>query len=436
MNFQCLATVIALVLASIGNSTIAQTAPVQLQNYNFDVRYDPADSLVDVVAQVDLQRSDTVKQFLVILSSDARIDSINTIVSKKSLDFPHTFLGKDTLSISFPKEIGEKKELKMNFKYSVPAAKMGELVYVGRGHRWYPLIMDQIAKFRMQVSVPDSFEVLSAGDFEGVRSSGKQQIYTWSSRIPVFKNELIIVRRGHFSKSSLAFDNIDLDLYLVQKKPEIANRVLADIEKEMKFFGKMIGKYANERLTVVEVPEFDGINIASGLLLVGSSNFSDFDKGNREPLRLAVACQWYSTCVFPKFLSRGFWFLQLSLPHYLRLMYLQEAEGAEAFRKELDHGREQYKSIAESTADIALLDIDFPNTREKGIVIYAKGPSILDTVVSQLGDEKWKKFLSETYKQYKGKIFRYEDFKSSLSKYDSTGTLVARLDVMLSSKGE
>ena len=56
--------------------------------------------------------------------------------------------------------------------------------------------------------------------------------------------------------------------------------------------------------------------------MVGSTYIDQFKKGHYENLHLSIAAQWIAAGVFFKLFGKGFWFLQLSLPHYLRLMYL------------------------------------------------------------------------------------------------------------------
>jgi hypothetical protein len=139
--------------------------------------------------------------------------------------------------------------------------------------------------------------------------------------------------------------------------------------------------------------------------------------------------------VFFKFGGKGFWFLQLSLPHYLRLMYLERTKGKDAFAQGLQQGLDAYKEIAGSENEVSILDVDFPNSKEKARVIYGKGPYVIDKLRRQIGDENWEKLIKDIYKDFKGKILTYDEFINYLSRYDKDGTAVAKLKKMLSETG-
>ena len=75
------------------------------------------------------------------------------------------------------------------------------------------------------------------------------------------------------------------------------------------------------------------------------------------------------------------------------------------------------------------------NTREKGLVVYGKGPFVLDLLKKEMGDIKWKNFIRELYLNYLGKILTYDIFKNNLKKYDKSGNLILKFDKMMTEKG-
>ncbi|MCK4339215.1 MAG: hypothetical protein KAW87_04425, partial [Candidatus Cloacimonetes bacterium] len=157
--------------------------------------------------------------------------------------------------------------------------------------------------------------------------------------------------------------------------------------------------------------------------------------GYYENLHFSIACQWIAAGTFNKLFGKGFWFLQISLPHYLRLMCLRQTKGEDVYIKGLQKGFDAYKEIANSDKDVPLIDIDFPDSPEKGKIIYGKGPYIIDQVCIQIGEKNWEKLIKDIYKDFKGRIFNYNDFISYLSKYDEDGTCVPKFEKMLSERG-
>lgn len=93
-----------------------------------------------------------------------------------------------------------------------------------------------------------------------------------------------------------------------------------------------------------------------------------------------------------------------------------------------------YKEIAGTDADIPIYDIQVPNSREQGVALYAKGPWILDQVRSQMGKEDWLKCLQIIYRDYKGKIFAFDDFYSYIEKYGSH-EIAASMERQVKNKG-
>jgi len=159
------------------------------------------------------------------------------------------------------------------------------------------------------------------------------------------------------------------------------------------------------------------------------------EKGGFEALHLAVAEQWIGAGLFPEFGKPGFWFFTISLPHYLRLMCLRQMKGEEAFEQSLHEPLNQYERFSGKTEDIPILNIDFPNTMEKGLLLYGKGPLVIHHVHEALGDDAWKALLMDLYRDFAGKILTYAQFQSCLSKHDRKGTALAQFNALMTRKG-
>ena len=91
---------------------------------------------------------------------------------------------------------------------------------------------------------------------------------------------------------------------------------------------------------------FQGSNICTSLILTGSNFIDQFKKGYYKGLHLPIAAQWFGAGVFGKFNDKGFWFFSLSLPHYLRLMYIKESNNTDSFSQELEKAYHFYETIA------------------------------------------------------------------------------------------
>jgi hypothetical protein len=214
-----------------------------------------------------------------------------------------------------------------------------------------------------------------------------------------------------------------------------AAQILAEAENVFTFYRYHIGEYPHSRLTLIEVPDFDGINIGSGVLTVGSSSVDQMRQGNFDGLYLTIAQQWIGAGVFAKFGEPGFWFLALSVPHYLRLMYVRQTKGEKAFNEAMQRPLMKYREFAGKDNDIPIIAVDFPNSKEKGLVLYAKGPFVISKLHKQMGELRWRSFLQDLYNDFRGRILTYDEFRGCISKHDTSGGTLALLNRLMTQKG-
>ena len=413
-----------------------QTPPAEITSYDIKASWNMMMGQLQVAAELGLNKIDSVQEFDLILSSNVKMGAIKSQTSSGSVDLPYQFTGEDTLKVTVPPTLTSSTNLIVDFFYTLPLGEStGGLIVLDRGNRWYPLILDQIVPFKLTATVPQGYTVFSAGDLIGEKDLNKQSQFVWESKIPVFKLPLIMVESKFYHKSSININGKDMVLYSSTVDQETQNKILSETGDAFKFFSWLVGTYPHNDLTLIEIPGMEGANIASGLLMIGSKSFEAFKQDYYDELLLSVACQWMAAGVFFPFGGKGFWFLQLSLPHYLRLMYVKQSQGVIAFTNNLKGGLEAYKKIAGTENEVSILDVDYPNTKEKATAIYGKGPYVIDLVETQMGDENWDKFLKDIYKNFLGKILTYDEFTSYLSKYDPSGKAVALLNKLVSEKG-
>jgi len=422
------------ILLTIGGCSKEIVVPerIEIKAYNINVNMD-LDNHLNVKAKLEILKDNSINKFELLLSSDAKIRYIKSKMKKNWIDISYT-RNKDTLLLTVPPEIASNKELIIEFKYT-SIGEIKDVFYLDRGHRWYPLIVDQIAKFRIIAKMPPGYEAFSAGDLIDKKKLNDYSQFIWESKIPVFKIPLIVAKSGYFKEAHKECNGKKIYLYFLIDDKESIEEIFSEACNTMKFFNELIGEYHHNQLTIIEYPEFQGTNIATSLLIVGSPLIDAFKKGYYENLHLSIACQWIAAGTFNKLFAKGFWFLQISLPHYLRLMYLRQTKGEEAYIQELQKGLDAYKKVAGTDKDIQIIDIDFPDTREKGRIIYGKGPYIIHKISMQIGEKNWGKLIKDIYKDFTGRIFTYKDFINYLSRYDRDGTCVSKFEKMLSERG-
>jgi aminopeptidase N len=128
--------------------------------------------------------------------------------------------------------------------------------------------------------------------------------------------------------------------------------------------------------------------------------------------------------------------LRESVNEYLAWMFIEHYWGADSLSKCMRMAEAYYKGYVTDSTERPLMEItqNFKNS-EDAIVVYYKGPLIVNELRKALGDENWSRFIQEFYSDYKGKFATYNDFLSILSRYDPGHSITDKLNYRLTSKG-
>ncbi|MBS4035308.1 MAG: hypothetical protein KGZ85_12635 [Ignavibacterium sp.] len=414
----------------------AQSSNVIIHNYKIDALLKESEQRINVDLICTLAATEDLNSLQFLLNSETDLLSVSCRSNSEWQKISFSFNGKDSLLLTSDKKFLKDDYTEIKFNYSLPVDALNDtILLLDRGHRWYPLIVDQIFTYTLKCTVPEKYEVLTSGNLQTVKNINKNSVFNWNCNKPVFKLPLIIFNPEVYKRSGLISSENILDFYPLTIDSVNTENILHQADVILSYFSKTIGRYGRDKLTYFEVSSFPGINVGSGLLTTGTQSLEMINKGSKDFLILTIAQQWFGAGVFPDFNKKGFFFFSISLPHYLRLMYLRDSEGEEAFNNLLLTPMKRYEEFAGSGSDIPLIDVDIPNTKEKSIILYAKGPFILNKIEGEMGRDNWKSFLADLYLAFFGKIMTYEDFKNYMKKYDETGKVLILFEKLMSEKG-
>jgi hypothetical protein len=404
---------------------------IELRFYDITVHvYTNSDSIeVELLLDCFVKKESGKVQF--VFSDKLNINSLNIKINEEWYPLNFEFNGADSLLVNYSKGLSEGMNFILKFNYSFPAGSLNDtMIYLDRGHRWYPIIMDQVVPFKLTCNVPSEYAVLAAGNLAAVIKEGENSNYIWESAVPVFKLPLIIFNPDAYKKVSIGI----ADLYYSDLNSAEAENILNEVNNIVEYCNESIGTYSYDKITLFEIDEFTGINTCSGLLMTGFQPLQAAGKGYNSMLLLTLAQQWFGAGVFGKFGEEGFFLLTFSLPHYLRLMYERSEYGDERFDKALMEPLEGYKKFAGTDKDIPITKIDAPDTREKAIILYAKGPYILNLIENSIGRDEWKDMLKQLYEENQGKVINLDTFKKYLDEYDTDGSTLILFNKLLNEK--
>lgn len=401
----------------------------QIKSYNIFAEYDTDNKNISITNKVLLEFVNPAETAELLFNSSNVIKSIK---DDKNSSLNYRQKGQDTLVINFGKPYSGSH--KISFEYIYPTDDT--IILLDRGHRWYPMIADNIVTFNMEIKVLMNYLAVTAGAMESEQYGANWKILKYKTSVPVFKIPLFITPTVLYSVKESQCGNIKSSVYLLKNGNISASDSLSDdICKLISYFNSEIGDYRFDKFNLIETSKFDGANLGSSFITIGSNDLKYYISGNKQMLNMALASQWYGTCVFPKLFCKGFWFLSVSLPHYLRLMYIKDTKGEKEFNEEIEECINAYKKIEGSEHEVSILDVDYPNTKEKGVSIYAKGVLVLNKLKEQLGDTNWRNFLKDFYKEYNGKIINLDNFTNGISKFDTGGNALNNFLRLLSEKG-
>ena len=421
--------------SSIQESNI-QEYKIDVINYNLQVTLESSQNQLDITAIVKFGKSAKTDKFELLFNSNVKIKSVKSKIKDNWVDTSYKLKENDTIHLIIPNPLIDHNEFIMMFEYSLPIeTPIKDVFYIDRGYRWYPMIIDDIASFQIAANIPTEFEMLSAGDLIKANPKDGFSQFIWETKIPVFKIPFVLIKSGLYTKITGKCEDKELRFYFLDDDPNAGEKIIDEACYAFQYCNTAIGPYHHNRLTFIEMADFRGSNICTGLILTGSNFIDQFKKGYYKGLHLTIAAQWFGAGVFGKFNDIGFWFFALSLPHYLRLMYVKESNNTDAFIKQLEKPYHAYKEIAGTDNDVPIIDIDRIDTKEKALVIYGKGPFVLDLLKGEMGEMDWSNFLRELYLNYTGKILTYDNFKTNLAKYDKDGNMILKFDKIMINKG-
>ncbi len=414
-------TLSLLVLALASMAAIAtnpMAAGLDIVSHDLNVQVVPGDTVAHVTARLQMRGVEGKSKVLLLLSTRSVIDEGWVVRGADSLTANFAVIGTDSLEIELPAGLRSYDSLALGVEYEFPLPPgSGARIYLDRGYRWYPMLLDDVSFCHLRVHASEEYVVFGPGDrIDTVAdASGWRE---WQSSIPVFKIPLVLVRDDQYTEADTTIGSVTIRLVTCDSTHADVHSILDRAATNLTFLEGTFGDYPHRDLTLVEMPDFPGANIATGLVLIGTEAIKQMGLGEFEQLDLCLAMQWFGAGVFGHFMDKGFWFTSLSLPHSVRTLIDAERSGTEHARTATRTRFEKYREIAGTAGDVSLADIELPNTQEKGIVLYAKGPYLLDQARSRLGEDGWIRFLKRLYRDHIGRVVTLDAFFATLATED------------------
>src|SRR4030067_3613533 len=252
---------------------LCQTSIVNVNSYDIYTRLTLKSDNLDITLLCRIQPSVSLSEVQFIFSSESNLHSVKYLKDGNWISIPYQFSGKDSLLLLFESGILPDNKYDLRFEYSFSTNLLKDsLVIIDRGHRWYPLIPDQVAPFKLTSNVPKGFKVLAAGDLISFQENNDNITFLWESKSAVFKLPLLIFNRSRFKEAEFDSLGINIDFFYLNTDSLEALSVIKEAFRSVKFYSEHIGNYPYKKLTLFEVTQWEGINTGSGLIMIGTQS--------------------------------------------------------------------------------------------------------------------------------------------------------------------
>ena len=327
MNTSTSTSILIGFVVSFLSKTICVSSPTEIVSYEIRLQYwGTTEIFVQATATIDRDVSKTALCFL--FDSNARINSVS-LVGNDSAATPYARDG-DTLRL--PDTVERKGQLCVLFDYSLPMDSLNN--GVATLFRWYPYLLDNLAKYKLTASTTKDYMIISSGAL----STGGGD-YVWEVQTPVPRIVLVIAKSDAYTVITRTSTRKEATFYFLNgdtafiRDTSVQRRFIGESLDAFGFCNEVIGPYNYDALAFVEIPDLQYVDSEPTLILMGSSFLNIYRKNQYDWPAHELAHQWFGSGVFGKHSDLKRWCFFEPLAEYLRLMFTGENRKESVDRK-------------------------------------------------------------------------------------------------------
>ena len=265
---------------------------------------------------------------------------------------------------------------------------------------FYPVQVNSKGRvtFKMEVSLPETWESLSQGGREKARLSNGRRIVRWNSKLP---SEDIFLIGNQFNVYEEKYRGISLYAFLLQGEANLANKYIETAKYYIDFYSKLLGPYPYSKFALVENSQQTGYGMPSFTLM--GSQIIRFPFILHSSFPHEILHNWWGNGVFTDS-SSGNW--SEGLTTYLADHLLLELKGKGSqyrFQEML-----KYLSYVNNTNEFAINEFSHRESMASQAIGYGKLMMTFHMLRNQLGKDLFLQGLKKFYKDFK---YRYAGFE-------------------------
>ncbi len=326
--------------------------------------------------------------------------------------------------IIFNKEIKGKAEITLKFKGKInyelkqlggqyargfkqtPGIISKKGVYLAGSTYWVPWFSDDLITYDLEVTLPESWDVVSNGKRIIHKKVNGKRIVKWEAKNPT---EEVFLIAAEFNEYDLSVGNVEVMAFLRYPDENLANKYLETTAQYMKMYCNLIGPYPYSKFALIENFWETGYGMPSFTLLGSKIIRFPFILHSSYPHELLH--NWWGNSVFVDF-NKGNWCEGITVYMADHLIKEQRGQGLEYRREKL----QRYTDYVTPENDFPVSKFLARNSASSEAVGYGKCMMFMDMLREKVGDKLFIKGFQKFYRDNKFKVASFDDICKAFEK--------------------
>ena len=385
-------------------------------HHSLEVRLDPASNVVQVTDRIQLPAAmgRTIRFILrKPVSIVAEGATLRTLDNRATNQFREYVLTVDRLPaeviLTYRLQVTDAKK---RADHGMPGAWLNtDGVFLDSGSGWYPRFGPALFSFKMEVTAPDDWQIVSQD--QGRYEHGR---FIWQSAKP---QQEIYLLGGPYRRYAAPHGRVELAVYLLGDDQQLADRYLRVMGQYLDFYSALIGEYPYAQFAVIENRWQTGYGMPSFTLLGSRVLRLPFILHSSLPHE--ILHNWWGNGVYVD-VSSGNWSEGLTAYLADHLIKESQGQGADYRRKAL----ERYANYAAEGRDIPLRQFRARHSDATQAVGYGKTLMLFHMLRREVGDGAFVAGLKTFWERYRFTEAGFEQFSNLIQQ--TAGRTVDALD--------
>lgn len=365
---------------------------------------------------VDFQESDSI---VMNFGGDKEISIENLSICKDSSSLKHHYYP-EVKKLVLKGYAGLISKMKIEYDYTNLSAFFiygngkAELWETSYDEYYYPYLPNTYTDMTINLELPDSLVPICSYPMPNI---GKGKYQCTLKGILQQSLSLAFLKKNAYVHTKIN-EPYNMDVYQIkgmQCDQKRYNELVRLADESISFFSKVYGEeYLCQSRGITSYPAFvfhDGKGFSNryniGFISASQHKFSTYP--DIYPLVHEIGHRWLGEWTLLIDDGKpGAYFIKESLNEFMTLMFIRCHYGNDLYKSLIEKCRLEYQKIRNTSSDEPIRNVVKNNNN---VIIYYKGPLILDSVAKEIGYDDFIKLVSSFYKRYAGQPdLNYSDF--------------------------